>query len=713
MSRTTIKGWKTASTQVKEPKAISTQETPNNTRDDDDDIIQAAAFTPANGVEAKQSFSLSPTKAALAGALFISALVVLFLFTAKAVTIQIQPTATLSVSGGLKFKLADHYLLMQGNYQLEALADGYYPLSETLTIGDAQNQTLSFELERLPGHLTINTPGINAPVTIDQIPVGNTNQEIRDIAAGEHHLIISAERYFPHEQSLEITGLDTAQSLTLSLEPAWADVSFSTQPQGATLFVDGEAFGTTPLQVELLEGEHQLRLKLAGHKAWQENLNVKAQTPIDLPLITLPEADGLILVNTQPSGAGLTVNGTYRGQSPFELALPPGKVVEITAFKVGYASAKQSIKVESGKEQALTIKLKPQLGEVKIDGRPSDALLYVDGRLMGRAKQTLRLPAKQHRITFKKEGYEDFSTTVLPRPGIAQAVGARLLTLEQAKWKNIKPVISTAAGSKLKLFKIDAKFKMGASRREQGRRSNESLRSVALKRAFYLGTHEVTNAQYREFVKFHSSGHVKGNSLNGEKYPVVKVTWDQAARYCNWLSEQEKLPPFYTLENDTVNGFNPQSNGYRLPTEAEWSWAARVQEDGKLLKFPWGPSLPPAEKSGNYGDRRAAALLGNIQVNYDDGFAVTAPVGSFPANGKGLYDLGGNVAEWVSDYYGIKTGLSLSLETDPAGPTEGSHHVIRGSSWGHGTVTDLRLAFRDYNSESRHDVGFRVARYVD
>jgi len=639
--------------------------------------------------------------------------VVLFLFTAKAVTIQTQPVSTLSVSGGLKFKLAEHYLLLQGDYQLEALADGYYPLKKTIAIGDAQNQTLNFELEKLPGHLTINTPGINASVLIDQLPVGNTNQEIRNIAAGEHQLNINAERYFPFAQSLEITGLDSAQSLDLSLEPAWGDISFSTQPQGATLFVDGEAVGTTPLQVELLEGDHQLRLKLKGHKAWQETLDIKAQTQIDLPLITLPEADGLILVNTQPSGAGLTVNGTYRGQSPFELALAPGKTAEITAFKVGYVSTTQSIKVESGKEQILAIKLKPQLGDVKIDGRPADALLYVDGRLMGRAKQTLSLPAKQHRITFKKAGYEDYSTSVLPRPGIAQAVSARLLTLEQAKWKNIKPVITSKAGSKLKLFKIDAKFKMGASRREQGRRSNESQRSVALTRPFYLGIHEVTNAQYREYVKFHSSGHVKGNSLNGEKYPAVNITWDQAAQYCNWLSEQEKLPPFYTLENNTVNGINAQSNGYRLPTEAEWSWAARVQKDGKPLKFPWGPSLPPAEKSGNYGDRRAAALLGNIQVGYDDGYAVTAPVGSFPSNEKGLYDLGGNVAEWVNDYYGIRTGLSLSLETDPTGPVEGSYHVIRGSSWGHGTVTDLRLAFRDYNSESRHDVGFRVARYVD
>jgi formylglycine-generating enzyme required for sulfatase activity len=316
-------------------------------------------------------------------------------------------------------------------------------------------------------------------------------------------------------------------------------------------------------------------------------------------------------------------------------------------------------------------------------------------------------------VSIQKEGYVTYNSAVLPRPGIAQSVRIKLLTLEQHKWKNIKPLINTVAGSQLKLFKVDAKFSMGASRREQGRRSNEAIRPVQLTRAFYLGTSAVTNAEYREFVKQHSSGHVKGNSLNGEKYPVVNITWSAAAAYCNWLSEQENLTPFYQVENGEVTGINPQSNGYRMPTEAEWAWAARVKTDGSLLKFPWGSAFPITEKSGNYGDRRAAALLGNIQATYDDGYAVTAPKASFSANHNGLFDMGGNVAEWVSDYYGIKTGLSRRVDVDPTGPQQGSHHVIRGSSWAHGTVTDLRLAFRDYGSDKRTDLGFRVARYVD
>ena len=156
---------------------------------------------------------------------------------------------------------------------------------------------------------------------------------------------------------------------------------------------------------------------------------------------------------------------------------------------------------------------------------------------------------------------------------------------------------------------------------------------------------------------------------------------------------------------------NPNAIGYRLPTEAEWAWVARTQPGSEeQLKFPWGQNMPPPDRHGNYADRAAAHVVGRVILGYNDNHTVSAPIATFESNVRGVYDLGGNVAEWVHDFYEIPKAKEA---TDPQGPAAGEFHVIRGSSWQHGSITDLRLSFRDYGIDARNDVGFRVARYAE
>ena len=236
--------------------------------------------------------------------------------------------------------------------------------------------------------------------------------------------------------------------------------------------------------------------------------------------------------------------------------------------------------------------------------------------------------------------------------------------------------------------------------------------TAELNRHFYVSLHEVTNKQFRAYKATHNAGNYKKKSLDSNKHPAVNVSWQQAARYCNWLSRQEGRTPFYQTKSGFVSGQNPDADGYRLLTEVEWAWLARNKGDSVLM-YPWGNAVKPDTVIGNYADVNAADLVAFTLDGYDDDYKASSPVGRFPANHSGLFDIDGNASEWVNDWYSAKG----NLETDgplvnPLGPDIGEFHVIRGASWAKGYLPQLRLAYRDYGAKGKHDVGFRIARYA-
>jgi formylglycine-generating enzyme required for sulfatase activity len=254
---------------------------------------------------------------------------------------------------------------------------------------------------------------------------------------------------------------------------------------------------------------------------------------------------------------------------------------------------------------------------------------------------------------------------------------------------------------------------MGSTRREPGRRSNETERMVELKRPFYIARYQVTNSDFRQFKADHLSGIFKDESLDLERQPAVRVSWQEAAAFCNWLSARDKLPPAYARSGDRLELSEPVTTGYRLPTEAEWEFAARFDGSRATRKYPWGNDLPVPAKSGNWGDATAIYLTPVTITGYDDGYRVAAPVGSFAPNPLGLHDLGGNVLEWTTDRYSIYVVGPDYLSTDPMGPKTGDNYVIRGAGWLTGKIPELRLAVRDSGSTGRPDLGFRIVRYAE
>ena len=676
--------------------------------------IEAAKFEPLSSDKRVWSVTLNLRTCLIVVLLALSACCVWFMLTARAVYIEAEPSvADVDISGVLQLKLAHRYLLRPGAYELTLSAEGYQPLRAPLTVNDESAQHYIYRLEKLPGRLHVNTGALTgATVFVDGVTRGKTPLTLGDLPPGDYLVEIKAARYSSLREQVTVAGLGQEQTLNAQLKPAWAEISLASVPPEAQVFSGEDVLGVTPLTLELLQGKHELRVRANGYKVWQNTIVVVAGEPQAFTDIRLEPADATLFLVSEPARANATLNGNFLGLTPLEVSLTPGETAQVRLFKQGYQPASRSVRARSGEQKRLAVNLEPEWVRVVVKLEPADASVYVDGAPIAVTDGALRLSTRAHRIEVRKPGYVDYQTTLTPHPGVAQQLNVSLKTVKQAKLEALKPVIRAPGGQELQLF-YPGMVTMGASRREPGRRANETIRRVQLTRPFYLGLKEVTNREYRLFNKEFSSGSVQGNSLNGDNQPVVNLTWEQVAKYCNWLSREASLAPFYMEQNGKITGFDKTSEGYRLPTEAEWAWAARTTGTGATLKFPWGADMPPADNSGNYADRKAATILGRIIGEYDDGHIVSAPVGSFAPNDKGLFDLGGNVAEWVHDVYDVVVSTDKKVELDPLGPATGDLHVIRGASWKHGTVTELRLSCRDYDSEARNDVGFRIARFAD
>jgi len=681
--------------------------------ENDNIAIEATPFTRVDPGTKRKKLVLKPVPIAISLVFVLLSLAALFMFTARAVRFNVTPVPEqLAITEGFfTYRLGERFLMLPGDYTIAAELPGYRNLTESIQVGQDPDQDFDFEMIKLPGILAIGSiPEVDVEVFVDQVSVGKAPLILDEIEAGLHDISLRSERYLPYETEIIIEGKRLKQRLEAELEQAWAEITFTSLPPDAAVFVDELESGSTPAVVEILEGTRQLRVKKSGYKVWQSELDVVHGEPQQLAEIILIKSDGKVAIKTNPPGVNVTIDLRYRGQTPLSVTLAPGKSYQVLLSKAGYEQISQSIQVEPEEDVSLNLTLNPVVGVIRIRVQPSGGELFVDGSSRGDPTQQLVLTASRHELAIVKEGYATYKTTVTPQPGLSQQLLITLQTEDEARVAAIPQAIITSTEQMLKLILPDT-LKMGAGRRERGRRSNEILKDVVLTKAYYLGIHEVTNKQFKSFDPSHDSGVFGRSLLNEDKRPVVNIRWDAAVRFCNWLSEKDRLPVAYEQHRGKWQLISPATTGYRLPTEAEWAWAARYAAGPAPSRFPWGDAMPPPKGSGNYADESAVGMVPYHIVGYTDSFRGPAPVGKFTINELGIYDLAGNVSEWITDYYSVE--LERDQLTDPVGPESGDYYVIRGSNYTNGRFSELRWTFRDYGSDGRRDVGFRIARYVE
>lgn len=226
-------------------------------------------------------------------------------------------------------------------------------------------------------------------------------------------------------------------------------------------------------------------------------------------------------------------------------------------------------------------------------------------------------------------------------------------------------------------------FQMGSPDSEAWRSADETQHSVTVS-DFYMSKYELTQKEYEEITGNNPS------NFKGDDLPLENISWLDAVAYCNARSEKDGLIPVYTIDGQNVS-WNRSANGYRLPTEAEWEYACRA---GTTTPF-YMENSPSAEDANYYGHYPYEIegnyfSQGNLEVKPGEYRETTIPVDSFSENPYGLYNMHGNVSEWVWDYYGE---YPTEEQTDPAGPASGTLRVYRGGGW-NDFAKNMRSAYR-------------------
>ncbi len=223
-----------------------------------------------------------------------------------------------------------------------------------------------------------------------------------------------------------------------------------------------------------------------------------------------------------------------------------------------------------------------------------------------------------------------------------------------------KELVTNSIGTKLKLIPAGS-FLMGATSDDhEADKDEKPQHKVTITKPFYLGVYEVTQYEYRQVMKDNPS-----KFKDSELLPVEQVSWLDAVRFCNKLSERERRKPHYEIEDDSVTILG--GNGYRLPTEAEWEYACRA------------PHSPETATKHPFGD--SDADLSSFAWFHANSENKTHPVGQKKPNRWGLYDMQGNVWEWCQDRYSADY-YTFAPENDPPGPAQASSRVYRGGGWG-------------------------------
>ena len=536
-----------------------------------------------------------------------------------------------------------------GTYSYTVSAKDFHTYSGSVTVNDMKNKSI-VKVDLKPAHGWISITGTSADgsyVYLADELIGQAPLKTDRLASGTYSIRLIKDLYKSYETTVTVTD-GNVTTISPVLQADFARVTLSVD-NGAEIWVNGEHKGSGSWTGDLATGSYLVECRKANHRSTSDNINVSADmTSRRITLKAPSPINGSLSISSAPDFAEVYLDGTHIGQTPLYLpeTLIGNHTLKLT--KSGCADWTGNVNVAEG--QIAEINATLQSGApVTFTSNVAGAQLYLDGVLLGPANGTYDVAFGNHTVVCKADGKKDVTKT------FALSMSDREKRIEcRFETPSVKaaPKTITVKGVSFDMIKVEGgTFTMGATS-EQGNdaESDEKPTHQVTLSDYYIGETEVTQALWQAVMGNNPS------SFTGKYNPVECVSWNDC---------QEFIRKLNSLTGRT----------FRLPTEAEWEFAARGGNESKGYKYSGSNSID------------------NVAWYKNNSYSKTHKVKLKYPNELGLYDMSGNVYEWCQDWYDY---YSSNAQTNPKGPSSGSYRVLRGGSWFHDT-SYCRVSARAYD----------------
>tara|TARA_B100001059_G_scaffold48896_1_gene41911 strand:- start:5172 stop:7061 length:1890 start_codon:yes stop_codon:yes gene_type:complete len=595
----------------------------------------------------------------------------------------------LKISSSNSLVIKDTVYSFFSKFKLNVEAYGYESKTIEFNHRDADKEIILIE-KPVTVKFKINEP-------FDQFILNNEIQTSIDnisLKKGSYSYEIISSNHLTYKSDIEIKKYTEELLIPIILKKIDKPIQISSNPTNAIVLLNNIELGVTPITINLDKSNNEITLKKQGYKDEKVKYSVDNNSRTEIKY-SLDEDENLISLTTTPASASVFLDDEYVGITPIKFTNPNRGIIKIK--KYGYLDKLINFRNQSN---AINSILEKDMAEVQFNTNVTSKI-YLNDNYIGSTPLKIDIQKIKHNIRYEALGYRSIKEIFEPLNDKLQ-IYKNLLTDKQASLVESKDNSTNSIGSKLILMEPGS-ITMGSPKKESRRDINEIERKVNISKHFFISKNLITHSEFKNYKK----------STNASNLPINNISWIDAAKFCNWLSQKEGLEQFYIIKNNILIYYNTKSNGYRLPTEAEWEYAAKSNNptQGDLI-YSWGSDRQITKLVGNIADQSTEGILTNFVADYDDGFIERSPVGSFKSNQNGLNDITGNLSEWVNDFYETKIIDPSKVFTDYIGPTVGTTHVIKGSNHYSSTSLQLGLSYRTYGNGPNELIGFRVARWI-